>query len=61
MLDENLLRQVREQAQARIDAGQEPPWAWYQYMKLVETCDAILASMRSTKLLGEDDAPTLPM
>ncbi len=39
------LNNVRVWAQDKINAGQEPPWAWYQYMKLVETIDAIQASM----------------
>lgn len=42
------LENVRRWAQAKIDAGAEPPWAWYQYMKLVETCDAILTGMTAT-------------
>lgn len=37
------LKEVRDWAQGKIDSRQEPPWAWYQYMKLIETCDAILA------------------
>ena len=39
------LRQMREWANEKAQSGQEPPWAWYQYMKLVETCDAILSGM----------------
>ena len=35
------LNRVREWAQEKISAGSEPPWAWYQYMKLIETVDAI--------------------
>jgi len=42
------LARVREWASAKIQAGSEPPWAWYQYMKLVETIDAIGASMAAT-------------
>ena len=42
------LQEVRAWAQGKIDARQEPPWAWYQYMKLIETCDTILASMNAT-------------
>ncbi len=38
---------VREWANAKIASGQEPPWAWFQYMKLRETLDAILAGMDS--------------
>ena len=39
------LQDVRQWAKAKIDSGSEPPWAWFQYMKLIETADAILASM----------------
>ena len=39
------LENIREWADAKIASGQEPPWAWYQYMKLRETLDAILAGM----------------
>lgn len=43
--DEKAARQlldVRRWAQDKIAGGEEPPWAWYQYMKLTETIDAIL-------------------
>jgi hypothetical protein len=30
------LIRVKEWAQSKIRAGAEPPWAWYQYMKLIE-------------------------
>lgn len=43
------LIEVRDWANAKIASGQEPPWAWFQYMKLVETVDAILEGMASTK------------
>lgn len=36
------LHDVRHWAKEKIASGQEPPWAWYQYMKLTETIDAIL-------------------
>ena len=39
----NQLEDILEWAKAKLAAGHEPPWAWYQYMKLVETIDAILA------------------
>ena len=42
------LQRLRQWAQEKIDAGSEPPWAWYQYMKLIETVDAILAGMDVT-------------
>jgi hypothetical protein len=39
------LERVRDWALQKLATGQEPPWAWYQYMKLRETLDAILAGM----------------
>lgn len=39
------LERIHEWASDKIGAGNEPPWAWYQYMKLRETIDAILAGM----------------
>jgi hypothetical protein len=41
------LERIHEWAGDKIGAGNEPPWAWYQYMKLRETLDAILAGMDS--------------
>ncbi len=42
------LERVRDWAKDKLQSGGEPPWAWYQYMKLVETADAILAGMAAT-------------
>jgi hypothetical protein len=42
------LSRVREWAQGKIQAGSEPPWAWYQYMKLIESIDTILEGMAVT-------------
>jgi hypothetical protein len=42
------IAKMRIWADDKIAAGQEPPWAWYQYMKLRETLDAILAGMDAT-------------
>jgi hypothetical protein len=42
------LRRVRQWAQDKIDAGSEPPWAWFQYMKLIEVTDTILKGMAVT-------------
>lgn len=39
------LTAVRKWANDKLSSGEEPPWAWYQYMKLKETLDAILAGM----------------
>jgi hypothetical protein len=42
------LLQLRAWAKERIATGVEPPWAWYQYMKLIETADAIVGGLDST-------------
>lgn len=42
------LQRVRQWAHDKIDAGSEPPWAWYQYMKLIETIDAIFQGAACT-------------
>jgi hypothetical protein len=42
------LRRVRDWAHDKLQGGNEPPWAWYQYMKLVETLDAIIDGMAAT-------------
>lgn len=44
---QNTLKIVREWVNAKIASSEEPPWAWFQYMKLRETLDAILAGMDS--------------
>ena len=43
------LESVRDWAKAKVKAGQEPPWAWYQYMKLIETTETILAAQGVTR------------
>ena len=42
------LREVREWAEKKIAESSEPPWAWFQYMKLVETIRAMEASTPAT-------------
>jgi hypothetical protein len=42
------LERIRDWADAKIQGGSEPPWAWYQYMKLIETIDAIVVGMDAT-------------
>ena len=44
------LQKVRDWANDKLATGDEPPWAWFQYMKLRETLDQILA--------GQDAATT---
>lgn len=46
------LEKIREWADSKINSGSEPPWAWYQYMKLRETLDAILGGMDSVSPTG---------
>jgi hypothetical protein len=41
------LQKVRDWAHSKLATGDEPPWAWYQYMKLQETLDAIISGMSS--------------
>jgi hypothetical protein len=41
------LQKVRDWAHSKLATGDEPPWAWYQYMKLQETLDAIIGGMSS--------------
>ena len=42
------LQKVRDWADAKLAAGAEPPWAWFQYMKLRETLDQILSGQDAT-------------
>jgi hypothetical protein len=42
------LEKMRAWAHQKIATGAEPPWSWYQYMKLRETLDAILTAMAVT-------------
>lgn len=41
------LEEIRDWAKAKVASGIEPPWAWFQYMKLIETVEAILGSQAS--------------
>lgn len=42
------LTAVRRWAEMKIEGGQEPPWAWYQYMKLIEAIRALEDGMACT-------------
>lgn len=57
MNERDRLEEVRAWAKTKLASDSEPPWAWYQYMKLIETCDAILAAMAAT--LTKDNSPQL--
>jgi len=53
------LNRIWQWAHDKIKAESEPPWAWYQYMKLIETIDAILQGMAvtTTENLPQSDQP----
>jgi hypothetical protein len=50
------LEKVRAWADEKLATGQEPPWAWYQYMKLRETLDAILAGQAATAVFNPTES-----
>ena len=39
------LQRVLDWTSARLKAGSEPPWSWYQHMKLREALEAIISEM----------------
>lgn len=47
------LRSVLNWTKEKLATGAEPPWAWYQYMKLREALEAILSGMEATTLQTE--------
>ncbi len=54
------LQKVRDWADAKLATGEEPPWAWYQYMKLRETLDAILGGIDATTTVSSPQSPEHP-
>ena len=46
------LELCRHWAEGRVATGNEPPWAWYQYMKLIETVSAIQTSRAAVAPVG---------
>ena len=57
---ESKMEEIREWAKAKIASGVEPPWSWYQYMKLIETIDAILGGQRTTITMENSQQSDLP-
>ena len=55
------LEESKKYAESKIENGQEPPWAWYQYMKLIETIDTILEGDGSCITLEESRQPVVKM
>lgn len=54
------LERIRAWADAKLTTGEEPPWAWYQYMKLRETLDAILGGMAAVTPQTESSPQEAP-
>ena len=54
------LQRLRTWADAKIAAGQEPQWAWFQLMKLREALDAIIGQMEAESVVLEMEA-SLPL
>lgn len=44
-MEQSDLMRMLDWTKGKLATGEEPPWAWYQYMKLRETLEAILAGM----------------
>ncbi len=42
------LNDIRDWAREKAQSGEEPPWAWYQYMKLIEALDSIIQGFSAT-------------
>jgi hypothetical protein len=54
------LERVLNWANDKLATGAEPPWAWYQYMKLRETLEAILAGIQATSIQTESSPQSEP-
>lgn len=55
------LQDVRQWAKDKIAVGAEPPWAWYQYMKLIEAADAILSGMDCSITMESSQQSAAPL
>ena len=54
------LERVLNWANDKLAAGAEPPRAWYQYMKLRETLQAILAGIQAASPRTESSPQSEP-
>jgi len=43
-----LVKELLGQVEERLKTGEEPPWSWFQLMKLKETLQQVLQSMDAT-------------
>jgi hypothetical protein len=53
-MDKKALQAAIDLANQKLSNGEEPPWAWYQYMKLREAAQAILEGVECAKLQTEN-------
>jgi hypothetical protein len=47
------LERIRDLALKRLTTGNEPPWVWYQLMKLREASEALMAGMEATQPMAD--------
>jgi hypothetical protein len=57
---DNCLLTIRDWAGNKARSGQEPPWAWYQYMKLIEAVDFIRQGRASVRRVGANSQESAP-
>lgn len=43
------LERIRDLTMQRLSTGNEPPWVWYQLMKLREASESLIAGMDATQ------------
>ena len=53
-MDKAELERVRDWATGKLATGEEPPWSFYQHMKLIEALDEIVGGMEAATPLPED-------
>jgi len=49
-MTEQELQRVLDWTKEKLATGNEPPWAWFQYMKLQENLEAIISGIQASKL-----------
>jgi hypothetical protein len=52
------LQRVLDWTNARLKEGAEPPWSWYQHMKLREALEAIISELCPEVRPQTADSPT---
>lgn len=60
-VNKDSLKEILAWAKDKAHIGNEPPWAWYQYMKLIDAVESILKGMDSTITPTQEDLPQLDM